>query len=72
MIKEYYDNRDTNRNEKSIRDVRMYVEPFYALNKIMRDRELEEKVSHLQKLIKEAVLDQTSIKRILMLILNLF
>lgn len=72
MIKEYYDNRDTNRNEKSIRDVSMYVEPFYALNKIMRDRELEEKVSHLQKLIKETVLDQTSIKRILMLILNLF
>ncbi len=59
LIKEYYDNRDVNRSEKSIRDVRMYEDPFYALNKIMQDRELEEKVSHLQKLIKEAILDRT-------------
>lgn len=59
LIKEYYDNRNPNISEKEIRDIRMYIEPFYALNKILQDRELIKKIERLQQLIKEATHDET-------------
>ncbi len=58
-IKEYYDNRELGKGEKIIRDAEMYTNPLYALNKILQDRELAEKVEGLQQLIKEATYDQT-------------
>lgn len=59
LIKEYYDNRQPNKEEKIIRDMEMYSNPLYALNKILWDRELTEKIERLQKLIREATYDQT-------------
>lgn len=59
LLKEYYDNRESNKDEKIIRDVGMYTNPLYALNKILQDRELTEKIERLQQLIKEATYDQT-------------
>ena len=59
LLKEYYDNRESNKDEKIIRDVGMYTNPLYALNKILQDRELTEKMERLQQLIKEATYDQT-------------
>lgn len=38
----------------------MYDEPNYALNKILQDRGLTEKIDRLQQLIKDATTDQTS------------
>lgn len=58
LIKEYYENRDVNKREKVIRDDKMYTEPYHALNKILQDRGLTEKIKGLQKLIKEATIDQ--------------
>lgn len=59
LIKEYYDNRDADKKKDIIRDGRMYTETYYALNKILQDRELTEKMERLQQLIKEAIHDQT-------------
>lgn len=59
LIKEYYDNRKADRKEEVIRDGRMYKEPYYALNKILLDRGLEEKVKHLQHLIQDTTHDPT-------------
>lgn len=62
LIKEYYDNREqriTGNEIKEIRDERMYSDPYYALNKIMQDRGLTEKIECLQQLIKESIHDQT-------------
>ncbi len=59
LIKEYYDNRDPKNRERIIRDDRMYTDTYYALNKILQDRSLGEKVKRLQRLIKEAIHDQT-------------
>ncbi|MBS6396656.1 MAG: hypothetical protein KH452_05845 [Clostridiales bacterium] len=58
LIKEYYDNRDSSKKEKIIRDERMYTETYYALKKILQDRGLADKVERLQKLIREAIHDQ--------------
>ena len=62
LIKEYYDNRDPKNRERIIRDDRMYTDTYYALNKILQDRSLGEKVKRLQRLIKEAIHDQTKYK----------
>ena len=59
LIKEYYDNRNPNKVDKIIQDIKMYTEPYYALSKILIDRGLEEKVKGLQKLIGEIRQDQT-------------
>lgn len=59
LIKEYYDNRDSDKKERIIRDSKMYMEPYYALNKMAQDRGLKEKVDRLQQLIKNGILDQT-------------
>lgn len=58
LIKEYYDNRNLNREEKVILEDKMYTDPYYALNRIKQDRGLIEKLERLQKLIKDAVFDQ--------------
>lgn len=58
LIKEYYENRDLNKKEKIIRDDKMYTDPYHALNKILQDRGLTDKIKELQKLIKEATIDQ--------------
>lgn len=54
LIKEYYDNRESTPKELIIRDKKMYTEPYYALNKILQDRGLGEKIKRLQQLIKDA------------------
>ena len=59
LIKEYYNNRAAHAAGKEILDDKMYTEPYYALNKILRDRDLVVKIENLQKLIKEATYDQT-------------
>ena len=59
LIKEYFYNRDVNKKDKIIYNDKMYIDPFYALNKILQDRELEEKINHLQQLIKNQTYDQT-------------
>lgn len=59
LVKEYYDNRDSDNKEKIIRDNQMYTKPYYVLNKIAQDRDLKEKVDRLQQLIKNGVFDQT-------------
>ena len=61
LIKEYHDNRESEGSTNEIRDKKMYTEPFYALNKILVDRELTEKIKQLQQLIKEAIHDQLNI-----------
>ncbi len=58
LIKEYYDNRD-DKKERVIRDNKMYKDAYFALNKILIDRGLSEKVEGLRKLIKDASFDQT-------------
>lgn len=60
LIKEYYDNRNANREKSSIRDDKMYTDSYYALNRIRQDRGLTEKLERLQKLIKDAVFNQTT------------
>lgn len=57
LIKEYYDNRNFDKKETIIRDNRMFTEPYYALNKILQDRGLTEKIEYLQQLIKESTHD---------------
>lgn len=59
LIKEYYDNREQRIAAKEIRDGKMFSDPYYALNKIMQDRGLTEKIECLQQLIKESIHDQT-------------
>lgn len=59
LIKEYYDNREVDKKEKVIRDDEMYTNPLYAVNKILHDRMLTEKIERLQQLIKTATHDQT-------------
>lgn len=59
LVKEYYGNRDINTTANKIRDPKMYTDTFYALNKILQDRCLNEKIEHLQQLIKDAIHDQT-------------
>ena len=59
LIKEYYDNREADKKEKVIRDDEMYTNPLYAVNKILQDRMLTEKIERLQQLIKTATHDQT-------------
>ncbi len=53
LVKEYYDNRFGERNNSIIRDKRMYIDSFYAFNKILKDRGLENKIERLQQIIKE-------------------
>lgn len=53
LIKEYYDNRESPQKELIIRDKKMYTEPYHALNKILQDRGLGEKIKRLQQLIRE-------------------
>ncbi|WP_270810264.1 hypothetical protein [Hungatella effluvii] len=57
LIKEYYENRDIYKTGKTIHDVRMYTEVYFALNKILQDRGLAEKIDNLQQLIKDAIFD---------------
>lgn len=57
LIKEYYENRDINKKDKVIRDNKMYTDVHFALNKILQDRGLEEKIDNLQLLIRESILD---------------
>lgn len=59
LVKEYYDNRESSQKEPIIRDKKMYTDPYHALNKILQDRELGEKLERLQQLIKDALHDQT-------------
>ncbi len=59
LIRDYYDNHEPSEKEKIIRDDRMYTDPYYALNKILHDRELASKIDKLQQLIKEATYDRT-------------
>lgn len=59
IIKEYYDNREQDRKEGVIRERKMYTEPHYALDKILMDRGLSEKIKHLQQLIQETTHDPT-------------
>lgn len=60
LIKEYYDNRNLNRERNTIRDDKMYTDSYYALNRIRQDRGLTEKLERLQKLIKNSVFSQTT------------
>lgn len=59
LIREYYDNREFDKKGRVIRDEKMYTEPYYALNKILQDRGLSKKVERLQRIIKDAIHDQT-------------
>lgn len=59
LIREYYNNRNSIGDINFLHDSRMYTEPFYALNKILRDRGLSEKIEHIQKAISEAAFDRT-------------
>ncbi len=59
LIKEYYDNKNPQTRNREIRDDKMYTDLYYALNKILRDRGLESKIEQLQKLIRDAIHDQT-------------
>ena len=58
LIREYYNNRNPRDSGRALYDSRMYTEPFYALNKILHDRGLSEKLEHLQKAISEATFDR--------------
>ncbi len=62
LVKEYYNNISSNgiKSDSVIREKKMYDEPNYALNKILQDRGLTEKIDRLQQLIKDATTDQTS------------
>lgn len=57
LIKEYYDNRES--KGKIIRDIKMFTETNYALNKILQDRGLKSKTEKLRALIKDSIKDQT-------------
>lgn len=59
LIKEYYDNRKHDKDNKIIHDIRMYTEPYFALKKILLDRGLSEKIEIFHNLIKTSTHDQT-------------
>lgn len=52
LIKEYYDNRNPQKQDNKIYDTRMYLDTYYALKKILLDRNLNEKIEHLRDVIK--------------------
>lgn len=56
LIREYFDNRD---DPRPIRDGKMYTDPYYALNKILQDRELTGKIERLREWIRETKRDHT-------------
>lgn len=56
LVGEYYDNQE--KKNAVIHDIRMYSEPYYALNKVLKDRGLAEKITKLQQLIKDSAYDQ--------------
>lgn len=59
LIKEYYDHQEQSPKDNIIRDSRMYNEPYYALNKILQDRGLSDKIERIQQLIKDSTYDRT-------------
>lgn len=52
LIKEYYDNRNTTNEDRIIRDLKMYTDIPYALNKILDNRNLEDKIHKLQTVLQ--------------------
>ncbi|MDO4439226.1 MAG: hypothetical protein Q4B86_07280 [Eubacteriales bacterium] len=58
LIKEYYENRAEQGKNRVVRDIKMFTDCYYALNKIAQDRGLGEKLNNLNKCIQEAVKDQ--------------
>lgn len=52
LIKEYYDNRNPQKETRIIRDLKMYTDINYALNKILNDRNLKDKISKLKTVLQ--------------------
>ena len=52
LIREYFDNADPNSEKRVLRDIRMFTEVPYALEKILDDRGLRAKIKGLQDIIK--------------------
>lgn len=53
LVKEYFDNRNDEKRSQVIWDTRMYTDAYYALQKILHDRNLTKKLERLEKIIKE-------------------